>query len=163
MKYLKKIPNTIIINSKRKDPNITATLFNINNFMLNSEFCPVPQGDGPSSKRFYDSIQTLCIPIILSDEIRFPFEDLFINYKKFILQIPMFNSNFLSFIIGFLNNNKKLIIKKNLIKFRKIINFNENFTSNNGDLIWAWLWSQYFKICLISSNKRRNLLENYFL
>ncbi|XP_023751795.1 probable arabinosyltransferase ARAD1 [Lactuca sativa] len=50
--------------------------------MRNSEFCLHPAGDTPTSCRLFDAIQSLCIPVIVSDNIELPFEGT-IDYTKF--------------------------------------------------------------------------------
>eukprot|EP00750_Incisomonas_marina_P028072 INCI6370.2.p1 GENE.INCI6370.2~~INCI6370.2.p1 ORF type:complete len:1896 (-),score=245.23 INCI6370.2:271-5958(-) len=37
--------------------------------MLRSEFCLVPAGDTPTSRRLFDAIKALCVPVIISDGI----------------------------------------------------------------------------------------------
>lgn len=50
--------------------------------MHTSKFCLNPAGDTPSACRLFDSIVSLCVPVIVSDSIELPFEDI-IDYKKF--------------------------------------------------------------------------------
>ncbi|GAV74403.1 Exostosin domain-containing protein [Cephalotus follicularis] len=49
--------------------------------MHTSKFCLNPAGDTPSACRLFDSIVSLCIPVIISDRIELPFEDI-IDYRK---------------------------------------------------------------------------------
>ncbi|KAF6137557.1 hypothetical protein GIB67_031836 [Kingdonia uniflora] len=49
--------------------------------MHSSKFCLHPAGDTPSACRLFDAIVSLCIPVIVSDRIELPFEDI-IDYKK---------------------------------------------------------------------------------
>ena len=49
--------------------------------MHTSKFCLNPAGDTPSACRLFDSIVSLCVPVIISDDIELPFEDL-IDYRK---------------------------------------------------------------------------------
>ncbi|KAI0498979.1 hypothetical protein KFK09_019879 [Dendrobium nobile] len=49
--------------------------------MHSSKFCLHPAGDTPSACRLFDAIVSLCIPVIVSDYIELPFEDV-IDYKK---------------------------------------------------------------------------------
>ena len=49
--------------------------------MHSSKFCLHPAGDTPSACRLFDAIVSLCVPVIVSDYIEFPFEDV-IDYKK---------------------------------------------------------------------------------
>jgi len=49
--------------------------------MHTSKFCLNPAGDTPSACRLFDSIVSLCVPLIVSDSIELPFEDV-IDYRK---------------------------------------------------------------------------------
>ena len=37
--------------------------------MSNARFCLIPTGDSPTSRRFFDSIVTGCLPIVISDDL----------------------------------------------------------------------------------------------
>ncbi|TVU47230.1 hypothetical protein EJB05_06822 [Eragrostis curvula] len=50
--------------------------------MRASKFCLNIAGDTPSSNRLFDSIVSHCVPIIISDDIELPFEDV-LDYSKF--------------------------------------------------------------------------------
>ncbi|XP_010478862.1 PREDICTED: probable arabinosyltransferase ARAD2 isoform X2 [Camelina sativa] len=62
-------------------PNATGREQSIRG-MRNSEFCLHPAGDTPTSCRLFDAIQSLCIPVIVSDTIELPFEGM-IDYSEF--------------------------------------------------------------------------------
>lgn len=49
--------------------------------MHTSKFCLHPAGDTPSACRLFDAIVSLCVPVIISDFIELPFEDV-IDYRK---------------------------------------------------------------------------------
>lgn len=49
--------------------------------MHTSKFCLNPAGDTPSACRLFDAIVSLCVPVIVSDSIELPFEDV-IDYRK---------------------------------------------------------------------------------
>lgn len=49
--------------------------------MHTSRFCLHPAGDTPSACRLFDAIVSLCVPVIISDYIELPFEDV-IDYRK---------------------------------------------------------------------------------
>ncbi|KAL8107533.1 putative arabinosyltransferase ARAD1 [Apium graveolens] len=49
--------------------------------MHTSKFCLHPAGDTPSACRLFDAIVSLCVPVIISDYIELPFEEV-IDYKK---------------------------------------------------------------------------------
>lgn len=50
--------------------------------MASSKFCLNLAGDTPSSNRLFDAIATQCVPVIISDEIELPFEDV-LDYSEF--------------------------------------------------------------------------------
>lgn len=52
--------------------------------MRTSRFCLHPAGDTPSSCRLFDAIVNHCVPVIISDKIELPFEDV-LNYSEFSL------------------------------------------------------------------------------
>lgn len=62
-------------------PNATGREQSIRG-MRTSEFCLHPAGDTPTSCRLFDAIQSLCIPVIVSDNIVLPFEGT-IDYSDF--------------------------------------------------------------------------------
>lgn len=50
--------------------------------MGSSKFCLNIAGDTPSSNRFFDAIVSHCVPVIISDDIELPFEDV-LDYSEF--------------------------------------------------------------------------------
>lgn len=62
-------------------PNATGKEQSIKG-MRSSEFCLHPAGDTPTSCRLFDAIQSLCIPVVVSDDIELPFEDM-VDYSEF--------------------------------------------------------------------------------
>lgn len=50
--------------------------------MHGSKFCLNIAGDTPSSNRLFDAIASHCVPVIISDEIELPYEDV-LDYSKF--------------------------------------------------------------------------------
>uniref|UniRef100_A0A5B7B5E4 Putative arabinosyltransferase ARAD1 n=1 Tax=Davidia involucrata TaxID=16924 RepID=A0A5B7B5E4_DAVIN len=62
-------------------PNATGKEQSIKG-MRSTEFCLHPAGDTPTSCRLFDAIQSLCIPVIVSDNIELPFEGM-VDYSEF--------------------------------------------------------------------------------
>ncbi|KAF6176875.1 hypothetical protein GIB67_007973 [Kingdonia uniflora] len=62
-------------------PNATGREQSIKG-MRSSEFCLHPAGDTPTSCRLFDAILSLCIPVIVSDNIELPFEGM-VDYSDF--------------------------------------------------------------------------------
>ncbi|PWA95793.1 Exostosin-like protein [Artemisia annua] len=52
--------------------------------MASSKFCLSIAGDTPSSNRLFDAIASHCVPVIISDEIELPFEDV-LDYSEFAI------------------------------------------------------------------------------
>lgn len=68
-------------------PNATGREQSIRG-MRSSEFCLHPAGDTPSSCRLFDAIQSLCIPVVVSDNIELPFEGM-IDYTEFTVFVAV--------------------------------------------------------------------------
>ncbi|KAK9715871.1 hypothetical protein RND81_06G195500 [Saponaria officinalis] len=54
--------------------------------MHSSKFCLNIAGDTPSSNRLFDAIASHCVPVIISDEIELPFEDV-LDYSEFCILV----------------------------------------------------------------------------
>jgi len=52
--------------------------------MGSSKFCLNIAGDTPSSNRLFDAIVSHCVPVIISDEIELPYEDV-LDYSEFCI------------------------------------------------------------------------------
>lgn len=52
--------------------------------MRTSKFCLHLAGDTPSSNRLFDAVASHCVPLIISDELELPFEDV-LDYSQFCL------------------------------------------------------------------------------
>lgn len=52
--------------------------------MHSSKFCLNIAGDTPSSNRLFDAIASHCVPVIISDEIELPYEDI-LDYSQFCI------------------------------------------------------------------------------
>ncbi|KAK7343795.1 hypothetical protein VNO77_12830 [Canavalia gladiata] len=68
-------------------PNATGREQSIKG-MRTSEFCLHPAGDTPTSCRLFDAIQSLCIPVIVSDNIELPFEGM-VDYSEFAVFVAV--------------------------------------------------------------------------
>ncbi|OHT12474.1 hypothetical protein TRFO_17617 [Tritrichomonas foetus] len=152
---LEGIPDSAIISFSRKQPGINSkVLKNIAN-MTRSNICVIPPGDSPTSKRFFDSLNTLCIPYIFSDAIRFPFEGVFIDYHKFILMHRMKKLEGITHDIMLMNNRKIRQLQSIINEALPVINaeFKEPLKTNH--FIWAWFWFQYIQAASVASVKYR--------
>ncbi|XP_011038190.1 PREDICTED: probable arabinosyltransferase ARAD1 [Populus euphratica] len=82
--------------------------------MRTSEFCLHPAGDTPTSCRLFDAIQSLCIPVIVSDNIELPFEGM-VDYTEFSVFIAVDDA----LKPGWLMDHLRSIPKKQEEEFRR--------------------------------------------
>ncbi|MQL73909.1 hypothetical protein Taro_006263 [Colocasia esculenta] len=82
--------------------------------MHTSKFCLHPAGDTPSACRLFDAIVSLCIPVIVSDQIELPFEDV-IDYKR----IAMFLDTNKAVKPGYLTAQLRKISTERILEYQK--------------------------------------------
>lgn len=59
--------------------------------MRSSKFCLHIAGDTPSSNRLFDAIASHCVPVIVSDDIELPYEDV-LDYSEFCIFVSSSNA-----------------------------------------------------------------------
>uniref|UniRef100_A0A1D1Y8A1 Putative glucuronosyltransferase Os01g0926600 n=2 Tax=Anthurium amnicola TaxID=1678845 RepID=A0A1D1Y8A1_9ARAE len=74
--------------------------------MRSSDFCLHPAGDTPTSCRLFDAILSLCIPVIVSDNIELPFEGI-IDYSEFSVFVSVNNSLQQNWLVNHLRSTSK--------------------------------------------------------
>ncbi|GAB2223897.1 hypothetical protein Droror1_Dr00004642 [Drosera rotundifolia] len=74
--------------------------------MAASKFCMNIAGDTPSSNRLFDSIVSHCVPVIISDEIELPFEEV-LDYSKFCIFVRASDATKPGFLLNLLRGIKK--------------------------------------------------------
>lgn len=82
--------------------------------MHSSKFCLHPAGDTPSACRLFDAIVSLCVPVIVSDQIELPFEDV-IDYTKF----SVFVDSGSAVKPGFLVNMLRKITRETILEYQR--------------------------------------------
>ncbi|OAY23677.1 probable arabinosyltransferase ARAD1 [Manihot esculenta] len=96
--------------------------------MRTSEFCLHPSGDTPTSCRLFDAIQSLCIPVIVSDNIELPFEGM-VDYSEFSVFVAVDDALKPSWLVDHL----KRISEKQRNEFRqKMAKVQPIFVYDNG-------------------------------
>ncbi|XP_072993834.1 probable arabinosyltransferase ARAD1 [Typha latifolia] len=93
-------------------PNATGREQSIEG-MRSSEFCLHPAGDTPTSCRLFDAVLSLCIPVIVSDNIELPFEGM-VDYSDFSVFVSVSNALQPKWLVNYLRN----ISKEQKNKFR---------------------------------------------
>ncbi|KAG2384368.1 arabinosyltransferase protein [Vigna angularis] len=66
-----------------------------------SKFCLNIAGDTPSSNRLFDAIASHCVPVIISDAIELPYEDV-IDYSEFCIFVRTVDAIKENFLINFI-------------------------------------------------------------
>lgn len=86
-------------------PNATGREQSIRG-MRSSEFCLHPAGDTPTSCRLFDAVISLCIPVIVSDNIELPFEGM-VDYTDFSVFVSVSNALRPGWLVGHLKGFSK--------------------------------------------------------
>ncbi|KAG8638899.1 probable arabinosyltransferase ARAD1 isoform X2 [Manihot esculenta] len=71
--------------------------------MASSKFCLNIAGDTPSSNRLFDAIVSHCVPVIISDEIELPFEDV-LDYSEFSVFVRASDAVKKGYLLNLLRN-----------------------------------------------------------
>ncbi|KAK4789418.1 hypothetical protein SAY86_020737 [Trapa natans] len=126
--------------------------------MHTSKFCINPAGDTPSACRLFDAIVSLCVPVIVSDNIELPFEDL-IDYRKIAVFVDTTNALKPGFLISLLratSEERLLEYQKELKKVKRYFEYGEsNGTVNE---IWRQV-SQKLPLIKLMINRDKRIIK----
>ncbi|CAN6814062.1 unnamed protein product [Brassica oleracea] len=128
--------------------------------MHTSKFCLNPAGDTPSACRLFDSIVSLCVPVIVSDSIELPFEDV-IDYRKFSIFVEAGVALEPGFLVGMLRRigtEKVLEYQREMKQVRRYFDYD----NPNGAVkeIWRQVSQKLPLIKLMSNREKRLVLRN---
>ncbi|MBA0766566.1 hypothetical protein Gotri_015596 [Gossypium trilobum] len=126
--------------------------------MHTSKFCLNPAGDTPSACRLFDSIVSLCVPVIVSDSIELPFEDI-IDYKKF----SVFVETTTALKPGYLVSLLRKVPEQKIIEYQKALKEVKryyDYTHPNGTVneIWRQV-SQKLPLIKLMINRDKRLVK----
>jgi hypothetical protein len=123
--------------------------------MAESAFSVVTSCESQIPWQFYDAINALSVPIVLSDVMRFPFEMELIDYTGFIVHanesVPDID------LLGRLGEYVPKM-QKHMAKARRML----RPTTRNGEYIWAIGWSFYMKYLAWVPIRRNKPFETPF-
>ncbi|KAL7210840.1 hypothetical protein ACSBR2_013834 [Camellia fascicularis] len=128
--------------------------------MHTSKFCLHPAGDTPSACRLFDAIVSLCVPVIVSDYIELPFEDV-IDYRK----IAVFVDTNSAVKPGYLVKSLRRVSTERILEFqqelRKVKQYFE-YEDVNGTVneIWRQVSLKVPLIKLMINRDRRLVKRN---
>uniref|UniRef100_A0A5B7BX44 Putative arabinosyltransferase ARAD1 n=1 Tax=Davidia involucrata TaxID=16924 RepID=A0A5B7BX44_DAVIN len=107
--------------------------------MASSKFCLNIAGDTPSSNRLFDAIASHCVPVIISDDIELPFEDV-LNYSEFCIFVRASDAVKKGFLLNLLRGMKRDKWTKMWERLKQIAqHFEYQYPSQPGDavnMIW---------------------------
>lgn len=108
--------------------------------MASSKFCLNIAGDTPSSNRLFDAIVSHCVPVIISDEIELPFEDV-LDYSEFCIFVRASDAVKNGFLLNLLRGIKREKWTKMWERLKEIAHhFEYQYPSQAGDavdMIWG--------------------------
>ncbi|KAF9603594.1 hypothetical protein IFM89_037093 [Coptis chinensis] len=117
-------------------PNATGKEQSIKG-MRGSEFCLHPAGDTPTSCRLFDAILSLCIPVIVSDDIELPFEGM-VDYSNFSIFVPVSDALQPNWLLGHLRSfskNQKDTLRLNMAHIQHIFEFDNGHPGGIGPVL----------------------------
>ncbi|XP_057952601.1 probable arabinosyltransferase ARAD1 [Malania oleifera] len=107
--------------------------------MGSSKFCLNIAGDTPSSNRLFDAIVSHCVPVIVSDEIELPFEDV-LDYSEFCIFVKESDAVKKGFLLNYLRGIQKDKWMQMWNRLKEVVkHFEYQFPSQPGDavdMIW---------------------------
>ncbi|KAF5725759.1 exostosin family protein [Tripterygium wilfordii] len=107
--------------------------------MHSSKFCLNIAGDTPSSNRLFDAIASHCVPVIISDDIELPYEDV-LDYSQFCIFVrtsDAIKKNFLINLVRSIGKDEWTRMWKKLQEVENLFEF--QYPSKEGDavqMIW---------------------------
>ncbi|KAI4352825.1 hypothetical protein L6164_007040 [Bauhinia variegata] len=116
-------------------PNATGREQSIEG-MRTSEFCLHPAGDTPTSCRIFDAIQSLCIPVIVSDNIELPFEGM-VDYAEFSVFVAVSDALKPSWLVDHLkkfSKEQKDRFRQNMAQVQPIFEYDNGYPGGIGPI-----------------------------
>ncbi|XP_052175411.1 probable arabinosyltransferase ARAD1 [Diospyros lotus] len=107
--------------------------------MRSSKFCLNIAGDTPSSNRLFDAIASHCVPVVISDEIELPYEDV-LDYSKFCVFVRTSDALKDKFLVNLIRGIGREEWTRMWQRLKKVENlFEYQYPSKEGDavqMIW---------------------------
>ncbi|CAK9180780.1 unnamed protein product [Ilex paraguariensis] len=107
--------------------------------MHSSKFCLNIAGDTPSSNRLFDAIASHCVPVIISDDVELPYEDV-LDYSEFCIFVRTSDALKGKFLINLIKSIGRDEWNRMWKRLKEVENFFEfQYPSKEGDavqMIW---------------------------
>ncbi|CAI0401693.1 unnamed protein product [Linum tenue] len=126
--------------------------------MASSKFCLHIAGDTPSSNRLFDIVATHCVPVIISDEIELPFEDV-LDYSDFCVFVHASDAIKPGYLLKLLRGIDRDEWTKMWVRLQEIApHFEYNYPSKPDDavdMIWKAVRRKVSAVRLELNRKKR--------
>lgn len=126
--------------------------------MQSSKFCLNIAGDTPSSNRLFDAIASHCVPVIISDEIELPYEDV-LDYSEFCVFVRTSDALKESFLINFMRSIGKQEWTRMWTKLKEVEHmFEYRYPSKENDavqMVWQAIARKVPSVKLKEHRNRR--------
>ncbi|XP_047331957.1 probable arabinosyltransferase ARAD1 [Impatiens glandulifera] len=130
--------------------------------MAASKFCLNIAGDTPSSNRLFDAIASHCVPVIISDEIELPFEDV-LDYSEFCIFVLASDASKEGFILNLLRGVNREEWTGMWVKLKSVAkHFEYGYPTVRGDavnMVWDAVWRKKYSIFM--NNHRNNRYQRF--
>nr|XP_043616463.1 probable arabinosyltransferase ARAD1 [Erigeron canadensis] len=134
--------------------------------MAASKFCLNIAGDTPSSNRLFDAIVSHCVPVIISDEIELPYEDV-LDYSKFSIFVRASDACKNGYLLNLLRGIKKEKWTEMWERLKQIApHFEYQYPSRPGDavdMIWKAVSRKVSTLQYKAHRKNRYSMSQQFL
>ncbi|KAL6856124.1 hypothetical protein ACP4OV_018926 [Aristida adscensionis] len=126
--------------------------------MHSSKFCLHPAGDTPSACRLFDAIVSLCVPVIVSDYIELPFEDV-IDYSNISIFVETSKAVQPGALVSLLRSVSLERILEYQREIKKVKHYFE-YDDPNGPVNEIWrLVSQKAPLIKLLTNRNKRMVE----
>ncbi|PWA80870.1 Exostosin-like protein [Artemisia annua] len=134
--------------------------------MASSKFCLSLAGDTPSSNRLFDAIVSHCVPVIISDDIELPFEDV-LDYSKFAIFVRASDASKKGYLMKLIRGVQKEKWIEMWERLKQIApHFEYQYPSQPGDavdMIWQAVHRKVFSAGSNISRQNRYEMSQKFL
>uniref|UniRef100_A0A0D9X0F4 Exostosin GT47 domain-containing protein n=1 Tax=Leersia perrieri TaxID=77586 RepID=A0A0D9X0F4_9ORYZ len=95
--------------------------------MHSSKFCLHPAGDTPSACRLFDALVSLCVPVIVSDYVELPFEDVidYSNISIFVETSKAVQPGFLTSVLRGISSERILEYQREIKKVKHYFEYED--------------------------------------
>ncbi|MED6218320.1 hypothetical protein PIB30_025723 [Stylosanthes scabra] len=132
--------------------------------MRSSKFCLNIAGDTPSSNRLFDAIASHCVPVIISDEIELPYEDV-LDYTEFCIFVRTRDALKKRFLIDFIRSISEDEWSRMWKRLKEVEKFYEfQFPSKEDDavqMIWQAV-ARKASLMRLKTNKSRRFFRSVY-